>query len=194
MKKFIAIITVIIIALTLCSCVKTDNNIENYDNDKKSYQAQSFMPDLSNIGDYQKIDYFSKKIESIFPEYSMQLIVKYDEETFLKEKKRLETAYTYLDKPQKSEWYDTDYTMPINELSVFGFDFKVAVFEDTVFPKNFGMVGISDQSQEIAYLWAYCPDLDLICTINEDGQKEMLEFIDYMFNLKNTANQNYSVC
>ncbi len=181
MKRIITIIMMVITTLTFCSCEKTDNNIKNYGNDIKNYQAQSFMPDLDNIGEYVNIDYFSKKYESFFPEYSMQLVVKYNEEEFLKEKERLETAYTYLDKPQLD---DTDYRMPVKQFSAYGFDFKIAVFEDTVFPKNYGMVGISDQSQEIAYLWAYCPDLDLICTISEDGQKEMLKFVDYLFDLK----------
>lgn len=192
MKKFVAIIIVVIIMLTLCSCVTTDTDINNYDNDIKKYQASSFMPDLDDIGDYKNISYFSKKVEAIFPDYSMQLIVKYDEETFLKEKERLETAYTYLDKPQKSDWYDTDYTMPVSEFSVAGFDFKIAVFEDTDYPKNFGMVGVSDKTQEIAYLWAYCPDLDLICTVNDDAEKEMLEFINYLFSLK-LGNSNLTV-
>lgn len=180
---------VITITITLCSCVTTDDNIDNYYNDIKKYQAGSFMPDLADIGDYKDISYFSKKVEDIFPEYSMQLIAKYDEETFLKEKKRLDTAYTYLDKPQLD---DTDYTMPVKEFSAEGFNFKIAVFEDTVFPKNFGMVGVSDQSQEIAYLWAYCFDRDYICTVHEDVEKEMLEFVNSLFSLE-LGNSNLTV-
>lgn len=99
MKKFIAMIAITLIALTLCSCVKTDNNIDNYSDDIKAYEASSFMPGLDNIGKYNDVEYFSRKDESIFPEYSMQLVVKYNEEEFLKEKEILNTAYTYLELP-----------------------------------------------------------------------------------------------
>ena len=53
------------------------------------------MPNLDEIGDYKDAKYFIRKDESLFPEYSMQLVIKYDEEIFLKEKERLESAYTY---------------------------------------------------------------------------------------------------
>ena len=168
MKKIIAMIAITVIALTLCSCVKTDNNIDNYSDDIKAYEASSFMPGLDNIGKYNDVEYFSRKDESIFPEYSMQLVVKYNEEEFLKEKEILNTAYTYLESPQKADFDDTAFTIPIEEFSAYGYDFKITKFEDTVYPKNFGMVGISDEKFEIAYLWIYSPDLDYICEVNDD--------------------------
>ena len=189
MKRIVALIMVIMISLTLCSCEKTSTDISTYYNDIKNYCADSFMPNLDDLGEYKDVKYFIRKDESIFPDYSMQLIVEYDKETFLKEKERFATAYTYLDKPQLD---GNDYTMPVTEFSLSGFDFKVAVFEDTTYPKNFGMVGVSDESQQIAYLWAYCPDLDLICTVHDNIEKEMLEFIDYLFSL-DMGNSNLRV-
>ena len=184
MKKIIAMIITVMIALILCSCVKTDNNIDKYVDDIKAYEASSFMPNLDNIGKYNDVEYFSRKDKSIFPEYSMQLVVKYDEEEFLKEKEKLNTAYTYLDVPQTADFDDTVFTIPIESFSAAGFDFKVAKFDDTVYPKNFGMVGISDEKFEIAYLWIYAPDLDYICETNRNEIKEMNEFIEYHFSLE----------
>lgn len=184
MKKSMALAIAITLLLTLCSCTKTDNNIENYSDDIKAYEASSFMPSLDNIGKYNNIEYFSRKDKGFFPEYSMQLVVKYDEEEFLKEKENLNSAYTYLEEPQKADFDDTVYTIPIEEFSAFGFDFKIAKFEDTVYPKNFGMVGVSDENFEIVYLWLYATDLDYICEINANEIKEMNEFIEYHFSLK----------
>lgn len=184
MKKIFAITFSLIIVLALSACVRTDSNIENYAEDSKEYHAGSFMPDLEDIGKYKDAEYFLRKDESIFPEYSMQLVVKYDEEDFLKEKTRLETAYTYLDKPQKADWDNSVYTIPITEFSGFGFDFKIAKFEDTEYPKNFGMVGISDAKSEIAYLWFYAQDYDYICKTDANELKEMNEFLEYYFSLE----------
>ena len=65
-----------------------------------------------------------------------------------------------------------------------GYDFTITKFEDTVYPKNFGMIGISDEKFEIVYLWIYAPDLDYICETNRNEIKEMNEFIEYHFSLQ----------
>ena len=179
-------IFILIIMVTLSSCVKTDNDIENYAADVEKYGASLFMPELENIGQYTAISYFSRKDESIFPEYSIQLIVSYDEENFLKEKERLETAYTYLDEPQKNDMDDTVYTIPIEAFSCAGFDFKVAKFDNTFYPKYFGMVGVSDDKCQIAYLWIYALDLDYICETDANVIKKMNEFIECHFSLEET--------
>ena len=182
MRKLLSIILSLTIMITLCSCVITDNNIENYADDVEKYHAELFMPNLDDLGNYENREYFIKKDEGIFPSYSMQLLVKYDSETFLKEKEQLETAYTYLDKPQKADW-KTDYTIPLEKFSYEGFDFKVVQFEDTEYPKNFGIVGVSESKKEIVYLWLYAPDLDLICKTDENQLEEMIEFLDCYFSL-----------
>ena len=183
MKKVLVLLMIMIVTITFSSCVRTDNNIEKYADDVENYYAGLFMPDLEDIGDYKEISYFSRKDESIFPQYSLQLIAKYDEKIFLQEKERLESAYTYLDQPQKDEWYD-DYTMPVTTFSYASFDFRVAQLEDTAYPKKFGMVGVSDEKCEIVYLWVYDPDLDYICEANEDRNKKMIEYIELHFSLK----------
>ena len=142
------------------------------------------MPGLDEIGEYNDVGYFSRKDKSIFPDCSMQLVVKYDEEEYLKEKEKLNTAYTYLEEPQKADFDDTVYTIPIEEFSADGYDFKIAKFEDTVYPKNFGMVGTSDEKFEIVYLWLYAPDLDYICETTANEIKEMNEFLEYHFSLE----------
>ena len=160
-----------------------DDDINNYYANIKEYEADLFMPKLDEIDDYLEIDYLCKKSTAFFPSYSMQLIIKYDAQAFLKEQSRLETAYTYINEPQKYPGSD-DYTMPVESFSAFGFDFKIAKFDNTVYPKNFGMVGISEAKHEIAYLWLYYPDLDTICTAKEDRNEEILYFIKEHFSLE----------
>ena len=103
---------------------------------------------MDEIDDYIEIDYLCKESLAFFPSFSIQFIVKYDSEIFLKERIRLETAHAYIDEPQKYSG-DNDYTMPIESFSVSGFNFKIAKFDNTVYPKNFGMVGISESKNEL---------------------------------------------
>jgi len=142
------------------------------------------MPDLDEINNYKQINYFFRKDETLFVDYSMQLIVKYDDEDFSKEKERLKNAYVYLEEPQKAEWDDAFYTIPLEKVSVGGFEIKVVKLEDTIYPRKFGMIGVSNEKCEIAYLWIYAIDLDYICEENEDKNKEMKEFIEYYFSLE----------
>ena len=186
MKKTLSIMLALIITITLSSCasVKIDNNIENYAADVEECCASLFMPELEELPNYKEVEYYSKKSDGLFAESSIQLIVSYEEEIFLKEKERLKTAYTYLDKPQKLDSDRDVYTIPIEKFSFAGFDFKIAVFEDTVYPKNFGMVGISEEKCQIAYLWIYAVDLDYICEADENEIKAMSEFMEYHFSLE----------
>lgn len=165
------------------STVQYDDNIDNYYVHVKEYEADLFMPNLGEVDDYLEADYLCEKSTAFFPSFSMQLIIKYDTEAFLREKARLEMAYTYIDEPQKYP-SDDDYTMPVTSFSASGFDFKIAKFDNTVYPKNFGMVGISEAKHEIAYLWLYFPDLDIICTAKEDRNEGMLRFVEDYFSLE----------
>ena len=185
MKKQITLITIILfIALVFCSCTKTNNDINNYASDVEEYKASAFMPDLGAIGEYENIDYFSRKDEGAFPHYSLQLVVQYDEENYFLAKEQLNTAYTYLEEPQKPDFDDTVYSMPTAKFETPGFNFRIAMFEDTVYPKNFGMVGTSDENFEIAYLWTYAPDLDYICKADANETKAMGEFIREYFSME----------
>ena len=182
MKKLLIIAMALILMWSLCACVRTDTNIAHYPDHVEEYQAGMFMPALENIGEYQSVEYRCRKDHGLFPAFSMQLVVKYGEDVFTAEKERLESAYTYLDDAVKYE--DGDYRIPIAEFTCNGMDFKITKFEDTNYPKNFGMVGISNEKMEIAYLWFYSQDQDYICEANENQLKGMNEFIEEYFSLE----------
>lgn len=183
-REILLTLLAIILTFVCCSCIKTDNNIENYADDIEKYHATLFMPRLEDVGEYKNVAYFIRKDETVFPEYTMQLVVEYDEDEYLKEKERLKTAYTYLEKAQKADWNDDVYAIPVAEFSYAGFSFRVAAFQDTVYPKNFGMVGVSDEKFAIAYLWVYAQDLDSICEVGNNGLEEMQEFVECHFALE----------
>lgn len=182
MKKVVAIVLILCMALSLASCSDYHTDLEDYSEDVAELMAQEFMPKLDELDDYTGIAYLFKEYNSIFATYSMQLIVKYDNEAFQREKTRLETAYKYVDHPQKFDLDEKYYTLPDAEFETNGYNFKVAQFADTDFPKNFGMVGISESKKQIAYLWFYDWDLDYISGGSGNGIA-MKEFVDKHFKL-----------
>ncbi len=185
MRKVMILLTTMIMILTLSACTQTKSDITNYSHDVREYYADLFMPDLDSLGAYQEIDYSTKHDNSLFPWDTMQLIVKYDEETFLQKKDLLDTSYPYLKQPKRYD--DGDWYIPVTEFPFAGFAFRVVEFEDTDYPRNFGMVGISEENCQIAYLWVYAPDLDLICMADENELKAMNEFMEYHFTFEDAA-------
>ena len=172
------VLLIIAIMFAPLACTQYSDDIGRYSSDVEECRAGAFMPALDRLGEYTDTDYYIRMEKNVFPVDSMRLIVTYAEVEFLAEKQRLETAYTYLDEPQM---LGDDYAMPVTEFSTAGFDFRVVVFEDTDYPKNFGMVGISDEKHQIAYLWTYSQDLDYICEGDEDRNAKIIEFVNYYF-------------
>ena len=180
----IGLFVLLIVAIMLSSfaCTRESDDIGRYSADVAQYKADAFMPALDSIGECLDVHYYIRMDKGIFPNSSLRLIVEYDEATFLTEKERLETAYTYLDAPQMCL---DDYTAPVTEFSTAGFDFRLALFDYMDYPKCLGMVGISDETNQIAYLWHYSQDLDYICTKDEDPNAKMIEFVNYHFGMDN---------
>ena len=89
-----------------------------------------------------------------------------------------------MQEPQKFLDEEDTYTMPVVAFSIAGVDFRVVQFEDTEYPKNFGMVGISETNCQIVYLWQYAPDFDYISQPGEDRLERMLEYINYYFHME----------
>lgn len=184
MKRIAAAVLAVIMLASLSGCVSTDNDLDRYGADVVRYGAMSFMPTLESLGQYSDVQYFVRMDEGVFPAYSLRLIASYEEAEFKAEVKRLETAYTYLQEPQTADYSaGAYYTMPLATFSAAGFDFRVAQLENTVYPKNFGMVGVSREMRQVAYLWYYCPDHDFICEAGEDRSAQMEEFLNHHFEM-----------
>lgn len=176
MKRFFAVALVIAIMVSLSACIKWV-----YPDQREMLErlnASAFMPELDSIGIYKNKEMLYVTNGGLFPNECLRLIVDYEETEFVAEIERLETAYTYLDEPQLS---DDCYEMPVTAFSAAGFDFRVVELADTDYPKYFGMVGISDEKLQIAYLWFYSQDLDYICKVGEDQNAKMIEFVNKNF-------------
>lgn len=182
-SRALCAILALILLLAFCSCDTEEEyyDINNYSEDVEFCEAEKFMPNLNELGEYTDIEYLCTKNFAFFPEHTIKLIVKYSSEDYAKEKERLKTAYEYLDEPQIE---GDSYTMPVTSFSTDGFYIRVVKFEDTRYPKNFGMVGISNETCEIAYLWVAAFDLDSMCRVNGDPNKAMLTYFNGWFDLK----------
>lgn len=191
-KKLAVTAFCFLITFSFTGCRQVITDLDAYEAHVEKYHAASFMPDVAALENCEEINYSLIKDELLFLSDSLKLIVKYTQENFDKEKERLADAYTYLDEPRKAEFDETCYTVPVTEFTIDTFAFKITEFENTVYPKEFGIVGISEETCEIAYLWLYAPDLDYIAEADENGTEAICEFVNYTFAWEENAKSNKS--
>ena len=185
MRKKYLIVMVITFILCITGCSNTSSNIENYLNSgtRIDSKAKDIMPELEDLPEYENIEYkYTHESILIFESHSVALIVGYDDNTFESEKEKLNEQYTFLDKKIKSEFDKNKYYIPEYEFSVDSYTFRVVDKNgapNTIFPKFFGMIGISEENKSIAYLYFYDEDLDYIGEENE--KNPMANFVKRYF-------------
>lgn len=185
MKKKYLIVMVIAFILCITGCSNSSSKIDNYLNTGKTIDsnAKDIMPELEDLPEYEEIQYrYTHKSLLIFESDSVALIVKYDDNTFESEKKKIDEQYTFLDKKIKSSFDESKYYIPEYEFSLRSYDFRVVDENDTSnteFPKSFGIIGVSEDKKSIAYLYFYDSDLDYIG--DEDEKDPMANFISKYF-------------
>lgn len=129
------------------------------------------MPALDELPAPEKINY---RYADFFGE-SYVLVVTYDENTYKSEKAKLEQSYTFLNRALVDPYNDGKYTIPEYKFAYGGYDFHVVETEGSCYPKYFGLVGSSDSSFSIAYVYFCDLDLDYI----ESMDRFMKNEIDY---------------
>lgn len=118
--------------------------------------------DFKKFGEYESISNYKYHSMSIFQQEAYTTILKYNKDNFDAEKSKIENSYKF-------------YTMPIeNEeaepvFSYEGFDFRTEISD--WYPKEMNLVGINEESHEIAYVSFQDYDLDSI--------SDYEEFLDY---------------
>lgn len=157
---------------------KTDSDITNYlkHNSPIDSYSREVMPDLEYLPEHQDKEYRYHHKMGAFPSESVVLVVKYDDKIYESEKAKLNEKYVFSEeKVNKNQ--DEDELLAENEFSINTYKFKV-VGEDTDLStsdvKSFGMIGMSDEENSIAYLYYYDSELDYI-------SDNLDEFVDHYF-------------
>ncbi|MGN0383420.1 MAG: hypothetical protein ACI4DS_04045 [Eubacterium sp.] len=188
-KKSVLLAVMTVGIFSLSGCTSKNTNLEKYLNtgDDIDKYASDVMPQLSELGDYDDIDFQYYKVKTAFETQSIVLVVEYDANIYEEKKQEIESKYIYLDHTIESDDGSGDMIIPENEFTMDGFQFKViddSYCDSIEYPKSFGMVGTSDDMHRIAYLYFYDPSLDVITGVSagvyEEDQK-MEYFVNTYF-------------
>ncbi len=186
-KKYFFIFIIVLILIFIGFSKSNATNIKKYLNNGSQIDtyAKNFMPANEDLPKYKDISYkYSHFSIVLFETEAITLVVKYDEETYEKEKEKLTEKYEFLDHKVVSDFDKSKYYIPEYEFSINNYDFKVADSKDNYeadYPKSFGMIGISDEEKSIAYLYFYDGDLDYI---QNDENSHMADFVNKNFKYK----------
>ena len=86
-SRVLCAILALILLFAFCSCDTEEEyyDINNYSEDVEFCEAEKFMPNLNELGEYIDIEYLCTKNFAFFPEHTIKLIVKYSSEDYAKE-------------------------------------------------------------------------------------------------------------
>ena len=128
--------------------------------------SQKFFPKIEDLPEYEDVFHqYAETLMLFFPTETKLLVVKYDEDTYQKEKLKLEDKYVFLDNKIILDKEEDSYIIPEHKFSIKSYDFKVVEKfngEKSEFPKSFGMIGTSDEKRSIAYLYYFDSEQDSI--------------------------------
>lgn len=190
MKKFIALLLVLLTLLPLVGCGILANfrgvtlvDIEGYEEKRAElHYAKDFLPTLSDLGEYVDISY-SYKLTPIllFQSDTIALWVEYSPEVYEERKAALLSSYTFLEETQISPDGE-QYLSPPAAFTYKDYSFQTAVNSSNYsYCKSFALIGVNDEKCQIAYLYFYDIDLDYIDTTTKSEQECITKFIDKYF-------------
>lgn len=177
MKKKPTIVGIVLLILSLliwffCLSTSTNSSLNDYAKRRIGYTSASYvLPELDSLPDYEGIYYqYRHKRMVLFSADSLLLVITYDKETYIAEKKKLE-QYSFLD---HIVGYDETYFIPEHKFSINSFTFRVLdqVDDKFFYPKRFGMIATSDEKNSIAYMYFDDIDLDFISENTIKGRME----------------------
>lgn len=133
--------------------------INNYYNENNRYDDDF---DFEKFGEYESISNYKYHSMAIFQQEAYTTILKYSEDNFEAEINNIEDSRKFYSTPIEKEEAE-----PV--FSYAGFDFRVEISE--WYPKEMHLVGINEETHEIAYVSFQDYDLDSIWDYEE--------FLDY---------------
>ena len=169
--------------LTSCTLttINTSFDIDRYDEYlDKCYLARDFMPSLDSFTDYKDISVSLTSSDHKFGgkdtvPIGLILFVSYEEEIFDEKKEEINKKYSFVEEPII---WDDDILMPAIDIIYCEYRIRVVYDrDDAYYPNYFGMIGINDNLQTIAYLYYEEHSYDLISNVGDSIEKQEQKFI-----------------
>lgn len=118
-----------------------------YNENNRDYDDFNF----EKYGNYESISNYKYHSIGIFSQEAYTTILKYNEDNFEAEKRKIENSYKFYSTPIENDGAD-----PV--FSYEGFDFRIEICD--WYPKEMNLVGINEETLEIAYISFQDYDLD----------------------------------
>ena len=142
-------------------------NIDKYN---ELIENVDVLPELDELGDYDNLYfkyYHDRTLFFVSDAYTLKVL--YDAQNYNKEKELLSQKFVYQTDTLK---YLDNVKEPHFQYDDFEFNVLNINEYDLMYPKNLIFVGCSDEKQEIAYVYYYNFDLDVINTSFGEFLKE----------------------
>lgn len=173
-KKVISIMALLLLVFSLASCSgKLNTNLDEY----QEYlievpESDSFMPNLPDLPQYLSAEVLF--FENYDSGKSINLVITYSEDDYTNAKESITTSLVFLEEPLMEYDY---YIVPQVEFEYNGFIIKVVSNDNFDYPEQFGMLGCSDATFQISFLFFFNSTLHQL----SDTPMRMIQFIESEF-------------
>lgn len=170
-KKLLLLSLIFFLLISIYGCRKVYSDLSDYQYYiEKIPNANDFMPDLSTLPESHLISvYYYEHLGQ-----SLNLVITYTAVTYLSARDSIINSYTFLDNPLVENDY---FLIPEVEFQYLTFTIKVVNDNYFNYPEFFGMIGYSDSTYQIAFLYFCDNSLDRLS--NNPGR--MSRFIESEF-------------
>lgn len=170
MKRIYAIVLLLTFLLTGCSNeeIYQSTDISKYDEYIEvvtGNNASSFFPSLDTLDVMDAIDLsYVEKNGALVRFKTLKLTILVSETNYYEVRDYYLENYSYFEGTLLDS--DNDEIIPNNEFQYNDYTFFVVNDEEFDYPKSFGMIGYSDESKEIFFLFYSDSDIDYITDID----------------------------
>lgn len=170
MKKYVILVLFLVISLTGCTkdeyyqSTDISKYYEYIDIVTKENECE-FFPNLDDIEDVESVDlsYLEKK-GSLVRSNSLMVTLKFHEGDYGTKKDEFIAQFDYIDEIMLDS--DNEPVITSNSFKYNGYNILIVKDERFDYPKNFGMVGYSDEKNELIFLYFSDSDMDYITDVN----------------------------
>ena len=175
-KQIIMVVAILAIAFWV---VYPNKSISSYSSKRDSFfSASEIVPSIESLPASERMIYRYKKTPWFFPIWygqTMLLVVTYDDETFDIELNEINNQYHELPDTINIVGMGDEAKYISSCFSINSYEFRIVETGRYGCPKDFGMIAVSEEKKEIAYLYFYGFELDYITP-------PMSDFVKIYFN------------
>lgn len=167
---FWIIIIAVIVSIIVAVCFLTNPKKDEDFYDKANMKITENLPPVLEISPYTNYLYKEVNYGILFEEDFTEVRVSYNDDEFYDAKKQIEDTISFRGDTLLDSFGETVFDSISTDIS--DYNFRIAALAESVYPKNFWIIGMNEKDREIIYIHVDAQDLDRVDNLEDFLCKE----------------------